>query len=63
MKLTMKENLLVISMQEVLDDTRAYANYKLNTTPQGQYAKGLRYEVGCRNRKLAFGRKKNDRFS
>ena len=50
-------------MQEVLDDTRAYANYKLNTTPQGQYAKGLRYEVDCRNRKLAFGRKKNDRFS
>ena len=46
------------SAQEVLDDTSAYANSELNTTPQGQYAKGLSYEVGCRNRKLAFGRKK-----
>lgn len=58
MKPTGEENLLGISAQEVLDDTSAYANSKLNTTPQGQYAKGLSYEVGCRNRKLAFGRKK-----
>ena len=35
MKLTVEENLLGINMQEVLDDTRAYANQKLNTIPQG----------------------------
>lgn len=57
MKPTLEENLWDISMQEVSDDRRGYANQKPNTIPQGQYDKGLGYKVGCGNRKLTFGRK------
>lgn len=50
-------NLWSISMQEVFDDRRGYANKKPDIIPQGQYDKGLSCEVASGNRKLTFGRK------
>lgn len=54
MKPTLEENLWGISMQEVLDDRRTYANQKPKKIPQGKYDKGLDCKVGCGNRKLTF---------
>lgn len=57
MKLTQEGNLWRISMQEVLDDRRGYANEELNAIPWGRYDKGLSCEVASGNRKLTSGRK------
>lgn len=59
MKLTQEENLRSISMQEVLDEWRGYANKKPNIIPRGQYDKGLSFEVASGRRKLIFAGKIN----